>query len=70
MIIRINLHELEERLLPHWLPGDHHFNLMLTMVIIIMVMIIMVMIIMVMIIMVMVMVNIYLMMIEMPDWSK
>ena len=60
MIIRINLHELEERLLPHWLPGDHHFNLMLTMVMIIMIMIIMVMII----------VNIYLMMMEMPDWSK
>ena len=63
MIIRINLHELEERLLPHWLPGDHHFNLMLTMVMIIMI-------IMIMIIMVMIIVNIYLMMMEMPDWSK
>ena len=63
MIIRINLHELEERLLPHWLPGDHHFNLMLTMVMIIMIIIIM-------IIMVMIIVNIYLMMMEMPDWSK
>ena len=57
MIIRINLHELEERLLPHWLPGDHHFNLMIIMVIII-------------VNMVMIMVNIYLMMMEMPDWSK
>ena len=51
----MDLHELEERLLPHWLPGDHNFDLMLTMV---------------MIVIIKVMVNIYLMMMEMPDWSK
>ena len=68
MIIRINLHELEERLLPHWLPGDHHFNLMLTMVL--MVIIIIVNMVMIIVNMVMIIVNIYLMMMEMPDWSK
>ena len=53
-----HLHELEERLLPHWLPADHHFRLIPMMMMMIIdhvhnhhq--------------------NIHLMMIEMPDWSK
>ena len=60
----MDLHELEERLLSHWLSGDQLFNLETIMIFMMNTLI------MVMTMLIIIIVNVHLMMMEMPLWSK